>query len=65
MIRICAKDIFGLFKLSRKVSDRLIRVEVLPKAKAAPVMELHAADMGPEFMARASEDTASPSDILP
>jgi len=63
VVRIYAKDIFGMFRISRKVSGKLIRVEVLPKAKQAPVMELHAADMGPEFMARASEDTASPSDI--
>jgi len=61
--KISARDVFGLFTLSRKPKMQPIRMEVLPKARAAEVMELTASDMGPEFMARSSEDAASPSDI--
>lgn len=61
--RISARDMFGLFCISRKPNMRLIHMEVLPKVKQARPMELKASDMGPEFMARSSEDTASPSDI--
>lgn len=61
--RIAAKDMFGLFTLSKKSGSRLIRVEVLPKVPKAEEMELKAVDMGPECLARSSEDTASPSDV--
>ena len=61
--KISAKDMFGLFTLSRKPRIKLIHMEVTPKAMRAEAMELSASDMGPEFMARSSEDTASPSDI--
>ena len=40
-----------------------VSVEVLPRLNAAEPMELRASDMGPEFRATASEDTASPSDV--
>lgn len=61
--RISARDIFGFFCVSRNPGMKLIRMEVLPKAVHAPEMKLKSVDMGPEFLARASEDTASPSDV--
>lgn len=61
--RVSAQDVFGLFAVSRDPHMRRIRVEVLPRARRAVPIELTAADMGPEFRAMASEDTASPSDI--
>jgi len=61
--RISARDMFGFFCVSRKPRLKLIRMEVLPKVKDAAQMKLRSVDMGPEFLARASEDTASPSDV--
>lgn len=61
--RIAARDIFGFFCISRKPDMKLIRMEVLPKLNHAEEMKLKSVDMGPEFLARASEDTASPSDV--
>lgn len=61
--RISARDIFGFFTISRNPNMKLIHMEVLPKATDLPAMELKATDMGPECMARSSEDNASPSDI--
>lgn len=61
--KISAKDMFGLFTLSRRSQSRLLRVEVLPRVPRTEEMELKAVDMGPECLARSSEDTASPSDV--
>ncbi len=61
--KISARDVFGLFTISRKPGMKLIRMEVLPKLSSAEEMKLKSVDMGPEFLARASEDTASPSDV--
>lgn len=61
--KISARDMFGFFCVSRKPNMKLIRMEVLPKVKDAAQMQLRSVDMGPEFMARASEDNASPSDV--
>ena len=61
--RISARDIFGFFSISRRPKMERIRVEVVPRPAPAETMALTASDMGPEFLARASEDTASPSDI--
>ena len=61
--KISARDVFGLFTISRKPDMKLIRMEVLPKLSSAEEMKLKSVDMGPEFLARASEDTASPSDV--
>lgn len=61
--RISARDIFGFFTVSRNPNMKLIHMEVLPKVTDMPAMELKATDMGPECMARSSEDNASPSDI--
>lgn len=60
---LSAADLFGLFEISRRSRQRLMRLEVYPRASAVPAMELRAADMGPEFHSRATEDTASPSDV--
>jgi len=61
--RIAARDMFGFFSVSRNPHMKLLRMEVLPKIRNAAEMKLKSVDMGPEFMARASEDTASPSDV--
>ena len=61
--KISARDMFGFFCVSRKPRLKLIRMEVLPKVRNAAQMKLRSVDMGPEFLARASEDTASPSDV--
>lgn len=61
--RLTVTDVFGLIRLSRRPSPRLIRMEVLPRVgDAAPLLPKNA-DMGPEFRATASDDTASPSDV--
>jgi hypothetical protein len=61
--KISARDMFGFFCVSRKPGMKLIRMEVLPQIRHAAEMKLRSVDMGPEFMARASEDAASPSDV--
>ena len=58
-----ASDIFGLFELRRKGQKKLMRVEVYPRVPEAPGMQLRSSDTGPEFISRATEDAASPSDI--
>ena len=58
-----ARDVFGLFSISRKSGQRLLRVDVYPRAHDVPFMELKAGDTGPELRSRATEDTASPSDV--
>ena len=60
---IAATDLFGLFEISRRPRSRLMRVEVYPRSRAVPAMELKASDVGPEFRSRATEDNASPSDV--
>ena len=61
--RIEAQDLFGLIKISRKADMRLVRMEVCPKVPRDLPMELKPIDMGPETIARADDDTASPSDV--
>ena len=61
--RVFARDIFGFFAISRAPKSDRMRVEVVPRPAPAKPMALTAADLGPEFRARASEDAASPSDI--
>lgn len=58
-----ATDLFGLFEIGRKSKKRLMRVDVYPKARLTPCMQLKAQDSGPEFRSAATEDNASPSDI--
>lgn len=61
--QICARDVFGLFTVRRRPNLKLIRMEVMPKIPRAQPMDLNVSDMGPEMLARSSEDAASPSDI--
>ena len=61
--RLRAKDMFGMFALSRRSGMQAMRVDVLPRARDAAFMELKAGDVGPELRSRASEDAASPSDV--
>ena len=61
--RIVVRDLFRLLHLSRRSGLKLVRMEILPKAADCAPMALRAADMGPEYIARSSEDTASPSDV--
>ena len=61
--RISARDMFGFFTISRNPGMKQIHMEVLPRVPNVPEMPLKSIDMGPEFMARASEDAASPSDV--
>ena len=61
--RLCARDMFGLFSLSKKSGMKLLRVDVSPKTYPVAAMELKASDSGPELRSRATEDAASPSDV--
>jgi len=61
--RISVTDVFGLFTFSRAPGTKLIRMEVQPKVSNIPAMVLKSVDMGPEFISRAAEDNASPSDV--
>ena len=58
-----AVDLFGLFRLRRRLDGRLVRVEVLPRVNEAPPLPLQVSDVGPEMLSRAAEDAASPSDV--
>jgi uncharacterized protein (DUF58 family) len=61
--RIEAQDLFGLINLSRRADMRLVPMEVSPRVPRDLPMELKSVDMGPETISRASDDTASPSDV--
>ena len=61
--KLSARDMFGLFRISRKPDMKLIHMEVLPKVTDGQPLTLKPSDQGPEFMARSAEDAASPSDI--
>ena len=56
--RLCARDMFGLFSLSKKSGMKLLRVDVSPKTYPVAAMELKASDSGPELRSRATEDAA-------
>ena len=58
-----ARDVFGLVTLSRRGGARLAKLEVLPRPRSAQSLRLNAVDQGPQFLSRAAEDNASPSDI--
>ena len=61
--RISVSDVFGMVRLSRRPNLRLVKLEVLPRIPEAEPLKLQAVDQGPEFMSRASEDSALPSDV--
>ena len=61
--RISVEDVFGLIRLGRNPRAKLVRLEVLPKARQVPPLPLSSIDQGPEYRSRAAEDNASPSDV--
>ncbi|MBR2797453.1 MAG: DUF58 domain-containing protein [Clostridia bacterium] len=61
--RLSVTDAFGLVTLGRRPGLRLVRLEVVPKARAASPLRLNSADQGPRVIRRAAEDNASPSDV--
>ena len=61
--RFRARDLFGLFTVSRKSGLKLLQVDVYPRVSEVLPMELRASDVGPELVSRASEDASSPSDV--
>ena len=61
--RVEVTDVFGLVTLGRGSGTGLARLEVLPRARETEPMKLSAADQGPQYITRAAEDNASPSDI--
>ena len=58
-----AVDLFGLFHLRRRTRGSLVRIDVMPRVNDAPPLPLKVSDVGPEFISRAAEDAASPSDV--
>ena len=61
--RVEVTDVFGLVTLGRGSGTGLTRLEVLPRARETEPMKLSAVDQGPQYITRAAEDNASPSDI--
>ena len=61
--RISVSDVFGLVCLSRRPDTRLVKLEIVPRASESEPLELSAVDQGPQYISRASEDNASPSDV--
>ena len=60
---ISVSDVFGLVSLRRRPDSKLVKLEVVPRARDVEPLPLSAADQGPQFMSRATEDNASPSDV--
>lgn len=60
---ISAVDLFGFITLSKKSGKKCARVEVQPRVANVEPMELKVSETGPEMVSRATEDTASPSDV--
>ena len=61
--RISVTDAFGLITLGRKPGAKPVKLEVVPRARETAPLALSAADQGPQFLRRAAEDNASPSDV--
>ncbi|MBQ8110791.1 MAG: DUF58 domain-containing protein [Clostridia bacterium] len=61
--RVSVEDVFGLVCLHRNPGAKLVKLEVLPRALEAEALKLSAVDQGPQFISRAAEDNASPSDV--
>ena len=61
--RVSVEDVFGLVCLRRGRGSRLVKLEVLPRARAAEPVPPSAVDQGPPIINRAAEDNASPSDV--
>ena len=56
-------NIFQLFRISRRADAALLSVEVVPGTAGTKALPLGSVDVGPEYITRATEDTASPSDV--
>ena len=63
VVRFSVTDAFGLLSLGRRPRARLTKLEVVPRIHEAEPLKLSAADQGPQFISRAAEDNASPSDV--
>ena len=61
--RVRVRDVFGLFQFSRKIKTRGTILEVAPRQREGREMALGSVDSGPMYYTRATEDTASPSDV--
>ena len=61
--RISVTDAFGLISLGRRPGTKPMKLEVVPRTWTAAPLRLSAADQGPQFISRAAEDNASPSDV--
>ena len=61
--RISVTDVFALVCLSRDPGAGLVKLEVLPRARAVTPLRLNSIDQGPQTIRRAVEDNASPSDV--
>ena len=60
---ISVTDVFGLVCLRRRPDAKTVKLEVVPRAREALPLPMSAADQGPQFYSRATEDNASPSDV--
>ncbi len=58
-------DVFNLFTFSRRIKGSQFQVEVLPRVRRLPALELRAGDMGDQRLTRMTEDNASPADVRP
>ena len=63
VVRFSVTDAFGLLSLGRRPRARLTKLEVAPRIHETEPLKLSAADQGPQFISRAAEDNASPSDV--
>ena len=61
--RVGVTDAFGLVSLGRNPGAKLVKLEVVPRVREEAPLALSAADQGPQFISRAAEDNASPSDV--
>lgn len=62
--RLTVADVFGLFRFSRSLNARLLRLDVLPRVIPVPPMRLDPSDVGPQARVLKVEDAASPSDVM-
>ena len=61
--RISVVDMFGMIYLHRGIKGGTVKLEVMPRIRETEPMKLKTVDQGPQFMSRATEDSASPSDV--
>ena len=60
---VAVSDVFALFRLSKKLGDCTFTIEVAPRLRTVPAMELGAGDTGAEAPSRSTEDADAPSGI--